>query len=132
MPNYGLLTNEIDADPASLGLSWALSDQDNANLLNTVNQSVDRSSIATSEIIEATVPADYATLSDGEKRRYLTFVSTGMLNPNAANAVAAFQAMFSGTTTVTNLAALRTETRSRANVIGFGEVYAGHVSKARP
>ena len=128
--DYGRLKAEVANDPLGVGYP-AMTDQQVADSLNAKTRSVDREELAAWQVIEATVPANWAALTAAEKDRYRTFVSAGTLNPKGANTRAAFQAMFQGTATMTNLVALLTETVSRASELGLGLVYAEHVAAAR-
>ena len=128
--DYVALKAEIVGDPLARGYA-AMTDQQVADSLNAKTRSVDREELAAWQVIEATVPADWATLTATEKDRYRTFISAGTLNPRGANTRAAFQAMFLGTVTMTNLLALLSEQVSRALELGLGLVYAEHVAAAR-
>lgn len=132
--DYQALWTELAMDPTAIGYVDPTNpdnDRQNATLINTTVLSVPRTTINTYEILEATVPADYAALVDGEKQRYQTFISAGMVDPYGENIVAAFQAMFAGTDTLSNLLAIRIESRIRSDILGFGRVYPRHIEIAR-
>lgn len=126
------LATELTTDPLARGYS-AMTNQQAADSLNNVkDRPRDRGVISSYEIIDATVPAEWAALSAAEKQRYQTIVGAGQVNTKNPNTRAAFLAMFAaGTTTRTNLAALQTELVSRAVELGLGVVGDGHVASAR-
>lgn len=117
---YRPLADELAGDPAGLGYAGKTGAQC-AALLNAVNQVIERETIPAWEVLEATVPAEYAALSAAEKTRYGLFVGAGDVNVKGTNTRAAFAVMFgAGTQTRANLLALQTRLDSRANVIGLG------------
>jgi hypothetical protein len=109
------LATELQTDPQGLGYTGdPINDHSVINLVRASIQ-IDVPTVPTRDIIEATIASEYSTLSDTEKSRYQTLVSVGEIDPNATNAVAAFQAMFTGgTTTRSNLLALQSRDGSRA------------------
>jgi hypothetical protein len=123
--DYTALKNEIVNDPLSLGYSTPYSaGRDNAvaDLLNQVRATIllDREVIPAYEVIEATVPAEWAALSAAEKQRYETITGAGEVDVKGTNTRAAFAAMFSaGTATRSNLSALQQRQGSRAEQL-FG------------
>lgn len=126
-----VLNGELISDPLTRGYS-GMDDQAAADNLNTEYRTRLRELIATWEIIEATVPAEYTSLSAAEKTRYQTFVAAGNINPAGVNTRAAFAAMFgAGTTTRSNLQALQDEDISRAEELEVGVVSVGDVLRAR-
>lgn len=135
--DYVALRAEIDAD--SLGLGYAgKTNQQLADLINTVpgsaasGRQIERNVIDSYEVINATVPAEWAALTDSEKTRYSTITGAGKTDVKAPNVRSTFAAMFGvGTTTRTNLVALQNRAASRADVL-FGErVEAWDVARAR-
>lgn len=100
--------------------------------LNVENCVVPVESVTGQQIFEAVHQADYAALTAGQLQRFWGIVGMGEVLVNGANTKAALLAMFgSETVTRTNLAALQTETVSRATELGLGFVYPGHVQNAR-
>lgn len=133
MPDYQALKTEL-AKPDLSGLS----DSAAALKLNTdvVQTAVNRGIIDAYEVINATVPAEWAALSSAEKQRYQTLTGAGQIDVQNDNTRSAFLAMFAaGTTTRANLAALQTKTitKTRAeSIAGWGvPVGAGDVAVAR-
>lgn len=125
-----VLRTELTTDPLARGYS-GMTDEQAAASLNTVNRTVPRTSATGSDIIKATVLADYAALSAANQNVYWGMVGAGGVDPQDANTVAIFTALFSGKTTLTNLAALRTTPVSRAAELGLGVVTAGEIGRAR-
>lgn len=126
-----ILHDELTSDPLGRGYSGMV-DQGVSDDLNSAYRTRTRNRIETWEIIEATVPAEYAALSDGEKQRYQTFIAAGVLDPSGVNTRAAFGAMFGpGTVTRTNLLAMASEAVSRAEELGVPNVTANQVASAR-
>lgn len=131
--DYVRLKSEITNDPAVLGYA-AKTDQQIADLLNslTTSRTIERSIIPAHEVLEATVPAEWAALTAAEKQRYQTITGAGQVNLRGANTRSTMGAMFgAGTTTRANLIALQTKAVSRAEELGLGRVEPGHVAKAR-
>jgi hypothetical protein len=135
--DYATLKAELLADPLGLGYAapWVEgSDWQLADLLNAVRPSiaVDRGVIPSYEIINATVPAEWASLSAAEKQRYQTLTGAGQVDSAHANVRAAFLAMFAaGTATRTALAALASRPGSRAEQLLGGSVSMQDVARAR-
>ena len=135
--DYAALKLELTTDPAAIGYAaaWAEgSDWKCADLLNAVRQTidVDRGVIPSYEIINATVPGEWTTLSVAERQRFQILTGAGQVDSGNANVRAMFQAMFgAGTTTRTALVALLTRKGSRAEQV-FGQgVSMNDVAQAR-
>lgn len=117
-----ILKTELATDPLALGYAGKTAAQ-KASLLNTTQRTISRTLINAYEIINATVPAEWAALTADEKNRYATLTGAGQVDASNANVRAAFLAMFAaGTTTRSNLAALQNQTVSRAVELGLGTV----------
>lgn len=123
--DYLALKNEILIDPKGLGYIGK-SDLEIAGLMNTIglsNEVIDRGVIPSYEVINATIPAEWAALSAAEKQRYQTITGAGQCDSANANVRATFQAMFAaGTQTRTNLTTLLQRSCSRAEALGFGNI----------
>ena len=123
--DYLVLKNEILTDPKSLGYAgkdiWQI-----AELLNTIglsNGTINRGVIPSYEVINATVPSEWAACTAQEKQRYQIITGAGQIDSANANVRATFQAMFAaGTQTRTNLTALLIKSCSRAEALGLGFV----------
>ena len=114
-----VLRDELLVDPLSRGYS-TMSDQEASDDLNTIYRTLDRETIETWEIFEATVKAEYGALSTADKRLYETILSMGSVNVKGGNTRASLAVMFgAGTTTRTNLIALQTVPVSRAEELGI-------------
>lgn len=131
--NIAALATELTTDPLGRGYA-AMSDVQAAASLNTRNRTgPDRGIIPSYELINATVPAEWNSLSATEKQRYQTITGAGSVDIQNANVRAALAAMFgAGTTTRTNMVALQSGVSiSRADELGLGVVGDGHVASAR-
>lgn len=131
--DYLALKNEILNDLKTLGYAGK-SDLEMANLMNTIglsNEKIDRGIIASYEVINATVPVEWAALTVQEKQRYQTITGAGQIDSSNENVRATFRAMFgAGTQTRTNLTALLQKSASRAEALGFGSVSHEQVAMA--
>lgn len=120
------LKAELLTDPAAIGYAALLAAGSHNRVADALNlprvgQSVQRSVVATWEIVEATVPAEWAALTAAERQRYQTLTALGTINVQGPNVRSQFAAMFgAGTTTRTNLLALQSRQGSRAEAL-FGE-----------
>jgi hypothetical protein len=95
-------------------MGWELrsrmTDAEIAADMNTVYRERDLSSLTGDEIFNAADPAGYAGLSNADKQLFLAICSRNAINPFGANNVQAMIPIFgAGTTTLSNLAALRKE-----------------------
>ena len=99
--------------------------------LNEPNRKRPRSSLSGNQMFTATDPANFAALTDLKRALWISWCNTDRNPYNAAN-VAFVQYIFgAGSQTITNLAAIRGETVSRAVELGLGLVYPGHIQNAR-
>lgn len=129
--DYRKLRDELTTDPLARGYA-GMTDVQAAASLNTADRAVARTIIPAYEIINATVPAEWAALSAAEKQRYQTMTGAGQVDASNANVGAAFLAMFAGgTATRTALAALQSTTMSRAAELGLDTVTTLDVERAR-
>lgn len=127
--NWQQLKTEI-ALPAYNGKT----DAEIATMLNAKTVSVSRGIINSHEIIEATAPAEWASLSAAEKQRYQTITGAGQVDTTNQNVKDAFLAMFAGgTATRTALIALASRSITFAESIGIPGVTidAGIIATAR-
>jgi len=131
--DYIALKNEILTDPKALGYIGK-EDYQIADLLNTIGLGggvINRGVIPSYEVINATVPTEWALLTAAEKQRYQTITGAGQIDSSNVNVRATFQAMFAaGTQTRANLVALLTRSCSRAEALGFGSVNHLDIAKA--
>lgn len=129
--DFVVLHDELTVDPLGRGYD-GMTDQQAAGSLNATDRQRERGIVPSHEIIDATAPSEWVSLTTAEKQRYQTLTGAGQVNVQSANVRAAFMAMFgAGTQTRTNLAALQYETVSRAAELGLGYVSPGDVDQAR-
>jgi len=99
--------------------------------LNEVNRTRNKASLTGNELFTSTDPAEFTALTDPAKQMWVSWCNTER-DPTNANNVSFVVFIFgSGSATMTALAALRTESISRAVELGLGRVRAGHVQQAR-
>lgn len=130
-----LLKIELDADPKSLGLT-AMDDPTAADKLNEIGASseiVPRGVIDGQELQKAVVISEYSALADAERDGWMAIISAGdgQVDIDDARVIAQATAIWSGTTTLTNLAALQTRPASRAEALFGHGVSFGDIGKAR-
>jgi hypothetical protein len=113
--DHAALKVELDSDPTARGYAGT-QDAEAAALLNEVQSglTINRTTASTQEIREAVEVGDWTGLTDAQRFAMMFLTGGGALNPNHANVIAAFQAIFAATNTLTNLAALQTRDGSRA------------------
>jgi len=130
--NYTTLHDELVNDQLARGYA-GMTDAQAATSLNTANRATTRTIIPAREIIGATVPSEWASLSAAEKQRYQTITGAGEVDASQQNVRDAFLAMFAGgTATRTALAALQNGPNiTRAAELGLPTVGAHHVAAAR-
>ena len=129
--DYVKLGLEIKNDPASLGYAGK-TNQQIANLLNVAKVQVDRETVTASELFEEIVPTEWITLTVQEKQRIQMILSMGTVNLKGTNTRASLAAAFgAGTQTRANIIALQKQVISRTQYLGIGEVWTGHVGKAK-
>lgn len=125
------LKAEIDSDPLVRGYS-GMSDEAVAADLNTVYRTRNKSSLSGDEMFQATDGSEFTALTEHKEVSWLSFCSRNSVSCFAAANVAFVQYIFGGgSTTVSNLNALRTESVSRADELGLGRIVTGDVVEAR-
>lgn len=118
--NYAALKTELQSDPTSLGLAALLSAGNHdavAAKLNEVNANIDvqRSTVASDEIIEAMDATEFAALAQANLLRLLILLQKETFVISRANTRALIAGVFPvGGPTRTRLAALLTRKGSRA------------------
>jgi hypothetical protein len=147
--NYAALRAELLTDPLTLGYA-GLSDVQASARLNATDtgRTRRRADVASSEIAQAILVADYTALGGNPtaaalstERRYLAWLAliaaaptVRLLNDDGSNTpvIDNLMAMFpAGSGTRTRLQALATDTISRADELGLGAVAPGDVALAR-
>ncbi len=130
MANLIALRSELLTDPLARGYAGMTPTQV-VTSLNTANRTRARTLIASYEVVNAIVPADWSA-SQAERDRISFIVGAGTVDASNANVRSAFLSVFAvGSQTRTNLAALQNETVSRATELALGEVHNGDVTAAR-
>ena len=127
--NIDMLRTEITGDPLSRGYA-AMSNEEVADSLNTINRSRNRTLVSPGEMQRAVNGGEFVALTDVKQRAWLAILSDNV-NPIDANTIAQVIAIWSPGTTRTNLIALQTEDVSHAVELGLGVVRVGHVQEAR-
>ncbi|HUT92498.1 MAG TPA: hypothetical protein VMY37_23595 [Thermoguttaceae bacterium] len=102
-----------------------------AGQLNAVNRTRNRASMTGSEIINAVVPSEWNALTDAERQTVWNILHLGDVNPFGVEATLLTSTFGAGSATITALAAARKDDVSRADELGLGTVYPGHVENAR-
>ena len=126
-----ILRDELQNDPLGRGYAQ-MSDIKAANDLNSDYRTLERNSLSGDEMFQATVASEWAALSADQKGWWLSFCGRASVDPWAQSNVDFVKSLFGdGSTTVSNLADLRTSTGSRAEELGLGIVREGDVSRAR-
>lgn len=124
------LKAEFETDPVPMGYDYANTDaQTLFNLITALTRSKNLSSITGDQVFQATVPAEYAALSDAKKSEWMSFCGRQSIDPFGSANVSFVQYIFGGgSTTVANLANVRVQSISRAEEIGLGNVQLRHVN----
>ena len=128
--NNEALKAELTNDPEGRGYS-GMSDAQAAASFATLDRERNVTTVSGQEIFEAVVAADYTALSADDRQLFLAIVGMGTILVNGTNTKTALTTMFAATPTLANLAALQTETVSRATELGLGLVKVGHIQEAR-
>lgn len=130
--DYNALNSELITDPLARGYS-GMSDAAAAADLNTVYRTRTRDTVSGSEILNATDDAEFTALADPtDKNRWLSLCGIAEIDTGNGVAKSLEADLFgAGTTTRDNLAALKSESISRAVELGLGTVRAGDVEYAR-
>lgn len=101
-----------------------------AGELNAENVVRNRDSIAPGEMQAAVVGSEFAALSAVQQRAWLAILADSV-DPGNVNIVEQITAIWAGTTTLTNLSGIKTETVSRAVELRLGKVWPAEVTQAR-
>lgn len=129
--NYQSLKTELISDPLGRGYS-GFTDEQAMTDLNTVYRTRTVTTVPGSAIFNATDDTEYSALTDVEKDRWLALCAVLEIDVSSGVAKALEAEIFGpGTTTRSNLSALKTEDISRAEELGFGVVKTGDVEYAR-
>lgn len=126
-----ILIDELTNDP--LVRDYAnMSNIEIVNSLNTVNQIITAQFLSGSDIFNATDANEYAVLSETQKASWDALCAIESIDTINGAAKAREAELFgAGTTTRTNLIAIKQSTVSRAQELGIPKVREGHVQEAR-
>lgn len=126
-----ILKAELTDDPLSRGYS-SMNDLAAAADLNTIYRTKLRDAVSGSEIFNVTDTAEYTALTNTQKASWDALCAIDSINTSSGVAKAKEAELFgAGTTTRSNLLALRKPPASRAEELGLGIVYEGHIQEAR-
>lgn len=129
--DYTVLKNELNNDPLGIGYAGMTSSEASVSI-NTANQSRNRASMTGDEVFSATDSTEFGSLSDTNKTLWLSFCGRDSINPFGLANVAFVTYLFNNpSTTLSSLQGLRTETVSRAVVLGLRYVTPGDIEYAR-
>jgi hypothetical protein len=131
MSNIDIIRDEITNDPLGRGYS-GMDDAAVAVDLNTVYRTINKSSLSGDELFAATDSTEFAALTDHQESLWVAFCGRSSVDPFGSSNVAFVQYIFGGgSTTVSNLNSLRTQSVSRGAELGVGSVRPGDVLQAR-
>lgn len=125
-----ILKDELVNDPLTRGYS-AMTPEEAAANLNTKTRTRLRTSMTSSEVLNQVVVAEFNALTEANKRTIWDILHIGDINPTGVEATIFVNIFGAGSTTISNLSAARTESISRAQELGLGEVKPGHVEEVR-
>jgi hypothetical protein len=114
--------------------AYNVDDQIAADQINALDVTRTRANMTGAEILETADPTEYAALTADKKAQFLSFTSGNeTINPEAGGIAQQIivDIFGGGSATVTALSALRQETISRADELGFGAVVIGDIQNAR-
>ncbi len=129
--DYQVLKTELTTDPLVRGYS-AMTDAEAAADLNTVYRTRTRPFVYGWEILNETDDTEFGALTDVQKNQWLSMCGTLEIDTGSGVAKSLEATFFgAGTTTRTNLQAIRIEDISRAVEIVGADVKTGDVGYAR-
>ena len=128
--NYFTLWNEINSDPLSRGYS-GMSNASVAGNMNIANRSVNKTTMSSTEVINAIKISEFNNLSAASQQRIWDTLGLGTLNPFGIETTIFTNVFGTGSSTIASLSALRVGTVSRGTEIGLGLVAEGQVIKAK-
>lgn len=130
--DYQVLNTELDSDPLTRGYS-GMNDSEAATDLNTVYRTLPVDTASGADIFNATDDTEYGALTAEEQNRWINMCGVAEIDVSSGVAKSLEAELFGGgTTTRTNLAALKTRDVSRAIEIDLSKApNASHVAYAR-
>ena len=130
MAEITVLRNEIVNDPLGRGYA-GMTDSQVADSLNTANRNRNRSRMEATEVFNAVNKAEYNALLVTSKELFWNVLHLGQLNPFGLEAAIFVDIFGAGSTTISTLQGLRTESISRAEELGLPRIKVGLVQMAR-
>ena len=130
--DYQVLNTELTSDPLTRGYS-GMTDQEAADDLNVVYRTLPVDTVPGSDIFNATDDVEYGALTAEEQNRWVNMCGVAEIDVASGVAKSLEDELFgAGTTTRTNLAALKTRDVSRGVELELGKApNASHVAHAR-
>ena len=118
-----ILKDELANDPLGRGYD-GMTDQELVDSLNVADRQRNRTSMSGDEVFANVASrADWDNLTDSQRLEFLGLCGRETINPFAGANVELVKSIFgNGSATVSNLAAARVETVSRAVEIGLGRI----------
>jgi hypothetical protein len=130
MDRITIIKNEIDTDPLARGYA-AMNNAEVATDMNLVYRTTNKSTMASTEVLNAIDKSEYNALSAANKTLIWNLLHIGDINPFGIEADLFVDAFGGGSTTITTLALLRQNNVSRGVEIGAGNVREGDVEGGR-
>ena len=129
--DYVALKTELDTDPLTRGYA-GMAAADAAIDMNTIYRTRQRDAMSGDEVFNATDATEFTGLTESKQTLWVSFTSKDVLDPYASANIDFVDFVFGGgSTTRSNLQALRVESVSRAVELGLGIVKTGDVEFAR-
>lgn len=127
---YQKLRTYLDDNAVTFG---ALSDTDAAIEMNVVDKAYNLPQMNGKQVKDAFAgnPAEWGALTGENKQIILAMCARDDLDPHGIDADIFTDAASGATDAIAALNAARTETKSRAEIEGFGAVLASHITVAR-
>ena len=124
------LTHELSVDELGRGYS-TMSDQEAVDDMHIAYRTRNRTSMSSSEILNAVDASEYTSLSNTKKVEFWNLMSIGTLNPFGVEATLLVNIFGDDSNTITALKALRKESITRVTELGLGEVKSRNIGYAR-
>ena len=125
-----VLQAELTADPLARNYA-GMTDQQAADALNAVNRTVIRAVMTGSEVADGFDATEFGGLTDVKKARAMTLAGIDRIDPQGFAQRVVVEIFGAGSQTVSNLAAARQRTISRAEELGLPFVNGGDVHQVR-
>ena len=131
MADIAKLAAELTDDPLTRGYA-AMTDEEAADSLNTVNRTRNRDTMTASAVLNAVVISEWNALTDAQRQQIWDVLHIGEINPFGVEATIFVSVFGGGSATITALQAARLEAISRAVEQEIGDpVFPTHVEHAR-